>query len=200
MFEAATNVEVVEVAGSEPLDIATWFERQIAEHSERPSEAAAWRRGLDAYRNNEAPHFHFSRITYRVIERLKGAGPLTFQLDGSMVSPEPRATATPRLNAERHWWGSDVTEIAEESYFFSSSCSGYLNAASGQRYLIFRGADGKLLQGGVRFRWLPEGVRVRRVQSDDRAPFARNGLNYEPVNERDIWLSAVRRASRRSAR
>lgn len=181
MYRAAASVEIVEMVGSEPVDLDALTEEYfrhrpapIDNPAELVEEKAEVREGLSA--------LGISRIEFRVIERLKGREPDRFTLRGSVR--EPDFELSQGLTPGRFWEGSNVME-ADPRTLYAMSCRGLLTAYPGERYLIFRKADGSLLTDAVRFRW-----------RDSDEVLALDGLNYERIVPGDPWLAAVRQAAK----
>lgn len=121
-------------------------------------------------------------VTFRVVERLKGASPGRFTLFASGLKPaETRVQREPLL----HWVdenSGDVTphatrwEAPATEQFGTTSCDpGFIEPVRGRTYLVFRAADGGLL-GPVAFR---RGARPAR------------GFPFVDATEAE-WLRAVR--------
>ena len=134
------------------------------------------------------------RITFRVVERLKGRGPATFTLNGGafekVARPDSEAVGGAPVH-ELDRTGRPVpftvyspTEIAADNVVPLTSCfTSPVSAEKGAAYLVFRDARGRLL-GPVAF-------------YDSSSP-ART-YAYTRVNRTapDPWLAAVRAATGR---
>ncbi|MCF8506037.1 MAG: hypothetical protein K9G59_14090 [Caulobacter sp.] len=136
------------------------------------------------------------KVTYRVVDRLKGASPDRFTLNAFMpleINLDVAADLK-RFVAERgaflrpkDTWVRSVRDLDEWGGL--GSCSSPVFAVEGMHYLIFRDANGRLLRDGV-----AEMVRV----GGRFEPSTRDGPVYEAVlPEGDPWLEAVRTAAGR---
>lgn len=128
-----------------------------------------------------------ARIHYRVVERLKGSGPETFTLNGARLPPQP---SPPRQHARRAHSAMDGLKFRLNSQDLSDwegfgACINALYSDLGQRYLIFRDADGHLLRQDVAVRFQGKTIRV-------------GGPVYSETPEpADGWLATVRAAATR---
>ena len=122
-----------------------------------------------------------ARVHYRVVERLKGASPHTFSLNG--VTPPGHPTGGPRgahqtLGLLRARLNSQ--DLSEWPGF--GACIQPLWTGLGHRYVVFRDAQGRLLRQTV-------SIRFDGERSDVRGP------TYAEVGGvDDIWLRAIRKA------
>lgn len=136
------------------------------------------------------------RISYRVVERLKGNSPAAFTLGGSAFDPKPyRAEGVDRGGPGGHFLDAvgrplpqtiyHGDELGLENLLPMTSChTPALTAQRGASYLIFRDARGRLL-GPVTFHASAPPVRTYAYAVVDRSAG-------------DRWLEAVRAAARRS--
>jgi len=196
MVEAAATVDLVEVGTIESWDPVAYF---ASERAEAIAEARPeWVADVQAdYNRYEAEYrlFGASTVTFRVIERLKGAGDNGFSFGafvfqaghddydfGELADQIPR---TGPLPTGETLYMNHIVDLVD--FQGPGSCSAPLVVTEGLRYLIFRDADGRLLRGAV-------------PVTDRRQPplQAVDGPVFEGVaGEDDIWLSAVRAASLR---
>jgi hypothetical protein len=133
------------------------------------------------------------RITYRVVERLKGNSPATFTLRGGGFDPRPyRPEGVNRDGPGGHYLDAagrplpqtiyDGKEVGLDNLVMMTSChTPALTAQRGATYLIFRDAGGRLL-GPIGFH---PGGRPERTYA------------YALVDRSagDAWLEAVRTAA-----
>ena len=129
-----------------------------------------------------------AEISYRVLERLKGAGLESFRLKGAVLTlPSGTATA-PKFHSGDY---SDPRAVYEAESLRTldepNDCRMVLPAVVGGRYLIFRDADGRLLGETVPFHSRGGHSTVTVVAS---------GPVYEAVpSDDDPWLARVRKAA-----
>jgi hypothetical protein len=133
-------------------------------------------------------------VTYRVVERLKGASTDTFSLTAfvPLENESDFASQLKKYIAERGaflnpeaTWAMSVRELNEWGGL--GSCASPVFAILGVNYLVFRGSNGRLLEDGVSDMSKLDG----RFQ-----PSTRDGPVYQPVLLKgDAWLKAVRAAA-----
>lgn len=133
-------------------------------------------------------------VTYRVVERLKGASADTFSLNAFVpLENEPGFASelreyTAKRGAfldPRATWAMSVRDLNEWGGL--GSCKSPVFAFLGVHYLVFRDASGRLLQDGV--------SHMAKFDGQFR-PSTRDGPVYEPVLlDGDAWLEAVRAAA-----
>jgi hypothetical protein len=185
--DAAATVEVAVAERATPIlgaeALRPWLDSRPA--TERPDALRLYRSAMKRPMGQ--------RISFRVVERLKGRGPATFSLNGGAFESAMRPDGESVGGAPVHQLdpaGRPVpftvyspTEIAADNVVPLTSCfTGPVSAEKGAAYLVFRDARGRLL-GPVRF------------YAD--APAART-YAYTRVNRTapDPWLAAVREAAR----
>jgi hypothetical protein len=120
------------------------------------------------------------RIHYRVVERLKGASPSEFTLNGALLPIEGRPPGyRPRFGRSEVLDRLNSQDLSEWQGF--GACMRELWTDLGGRYVVFRDDQGRLLRQMVTVQLRDQG-QVR-------------GPTYAQVGERDdAWLAAVRKA------
>lgn len=133
-----------------------------------------------------------ARVRFKTVERLKGESPGQFELTAfSFDQPPSEGDFSAEGAARRRGDYSDPKRVyyapswvQADVWGGGGSCDTALTVVIGQRYLIFRGADGRLLgeqeaNSGLRVNW-------------------QQGSVFEPVTENDPWLARVRKAAARA--
>lgn len=194
MVAAATTVDLVEVESAAIIDPVAFFAEERAQQiaDSRPEWVADVRADYDRY-EDDYRRWGASTIRFRILERLKGPTAASFELTGFYVRRtdefypvltaadlgEPRAA----LPTGEELYMRHLVELKD--WDGPGSCAAPLRAVEGVRYLIFRDADGGLLNDGA-FR--PNGPRM------EVAPGV-YGMTAEPASDGDVWLDAVRSAA-----
>ena len=195
MVAAATTVDLVEVESATMIDPVAFFAEERAQQiaEAHPEWVADIRADYDAYEDNYR-RWGASTITFRILERLKGPPPSSFELTGFYVRRldefyrvmssydlgEPRAA----LPTGEELYMRHLVELKD--WGGPGSCAAPLTAVEGVRYLIFRDAEGRLLNDGA---YRSNGPRM------EIAPGV-YGMTAEPASEGDLWLEAVRSEAR----
>lgn len=192
MFERAAFVEVAEAVSAKPIDANALVARALARHlgfEADPGRRKALRATFAKF-PAELRRGGASSITFRSVERLKGVGAASFVLTGYWLPgrkspPDVRMPGFPLPEEVYYSSFGEPEELTSDN--FPAICTSYVSAAPGRRYLIFRGADGRLLGPSIPY-------RNRGVGETSLA----QGFPYEPVTGKaDPWLAQVRRAAKR---
>jgi len=193
------SAATVDVAVAESVDrsisLVALDEEEAAQLANATSddERAAIRADLSILRNDWRQS-GAGAVTYRVVERLKGASADTFVLNGFVpveIDPEFPEELRKSIAARgaylepRATWAMRIRELTE--WGGPGSCAEPVTAVLGVSYLIFRDAEGHLMKDGV--------SEMDRINGRFQ-PSTRDGPVYEPVLlEGDPWLEAVRAAA-----
>jgi hypothetical protein len=187
---AAATVDIAVAESARPLVDAALWRAWAARQPYGPGGRKDAERIVRQSRNKVVGQ----RITYRVVERLKGNSPATFTLGGRAFDPKPsRPEGVDRGGPGGHYLDPagrplpqtiyHPDELGLDNLVPMTSC--FTPALTGQRgatYLIFRDAKGRLL-GPVAFHPGAEPVRTYAYSLVDRSAG-------------DAWLAAVRTAAR----
>jgi hypothetical protein len=196
MVSAATTVDLVV---AETVDRSAMDKRFNTDMANELADAATEEERAEIRSDYEDIRDQWRRsgagaVTYRVVERLKGDSLDTFVMNAFVPlegqdkwEPELKWRVAKRgdFRDAKATWAMSTKDIAEWGGL--GSCSSPLFATIGAYFLVFRGADGRLLENGVQLERRFDG----RFQ-----PSTRDGPVYEPVLlEDDPWLNAVRAAA-----
>lgn len=188
MVENAAYIDLAIAERAAPIpELVRWVDATVAARAvgREPgfSSARAKRSMLADLRKDGA-----ARITFRSLEKLKGDGPTWLQLDGFW---------SPRL--DESYQRRDLADLLSPETMFSSLdgpmelgegkigrlCTRYLSVKPGGRYLIFRDADGRLLDATIPASFVRNGETTLRF-----------GHVIRPVlTDDDPWLEVIRGAT-----
>lgn len=195
MLATAATVDLVVLERIEPWDIDAVFAAELAAAIAQHPEDAGWLAEDFASEAELFRRFGASNVTFRVVERLKGASPDTFPAgafaveagdDGyaliGLVDRIPREGPLP--DSASLYDMSGIVDLG--AHQGSGSCDSPVVIADEVSILIFRDAQGRILRGAV------------PAMTHDGRPVAFDGPAFEIVDPAgDVWLDAVRRASGR---
>ncbi len=162
ILKEARYVEVVQVVSAVPVTAPEAWDRWLNVMG-RPGfgDEAAARAAHKANRNK--PVGVVFRLT--VVERLKGSGPGEIVLEGGGTAPPPDSAGSDeelrhvirdgRPAPVLHGSGADELDLPDALVVRSTCSPSLLRLAPGQRYLIFRGRDGRLLKTASGYRLMP---------------------------------------------
>lgn len=174
LVAGSTFVDIVVAESAVPISVAD------LEWGQAPSESDL------AWSQSQLAGMAASTISFRVVERLKGHSPDLFTLEGSLGHFDPDLA---RETRELCGWFSRADCLDDRVYErftpdeLRNSCFQPLFVSLGQRYLVFRDADGSLTDPLIR-------VRIRATGEVHRVA----GPVFEAIVEDDRWLDAVRYA------
>jgi hypothetical protein len=192
MVADAALVEVAVAERRELVDIDAFLSESFKADLARAGDDAERREIREdmAWKREELATAGLARVSFRIVERLKGGGPDTFKLTAfSTQEPDDGLTPATALQSRGDYGKArqvyDAPKwVQADAWGGFGSCTAPISVVIGQHYLIFRGADGNLL--GER----PMGF----------VPLNQNlspGSVFEPVTASDPWLARVRKAARR---
>jgi hypothetical protein len=198
MVASAATVDVVI---AESVDRSAVFARFDVEEAEQLAQAtsdderAEIRADFAAFRD-QWRRSGAGTVTYRVVERLKGASADTFSLNAFVpLEDDPDFpqwlldTITKRgaFLDPKSTWALRQRDLGEWGGL--GSCASPLFAVLGLHYLVFRDAEGHLLTDGISLQVKVDGKFVAST---------RDGPAYEHILlDGDPWLEAVRAAAHR---
>ena len=196
MVRHASYIEVAVAERSAPIPKAPFLAARLKLDLAAATTEVERRQAKAEYQRELASGFPVGeRVSFRVVRRLKGAGPDRFQLDtAGAYRPSPGQEVTFRKGMRRIHMRSTLgapvpiahqsTEHTPDARPLGADCSGgpgIITAALGQRYLVFRDVAGRLLGPTI---------PARRG-----GPPRFSGYVYEPVvGPKDLWVQAVDRA------
>ena len=192
MVDAATTVDFVEVESRAPFDLRPWAGRAIMERiAEVGSFADAQRLLAEQFARVEefTRDDPVMRFTFRVLERLKGRSPDRFDMVGMEAPAMPEGSpnfAGRSMSREETLWHTYMRDMEFSDY--ATSCNdGLWVFPEQQRYLVFRGADGRTLGPVLRWR-----------RRDTGEVWLKRGPAFEAVAAGSTWEREVRRAADRA--
>jgi hypothetical protein len=190
LWENATYVDVAVLQRTERLPLADWVRSARARDLAVAADADDRRAVIAMYAGKEAElrHGGAAELVFRSIESLKGYGSTEFSLYGFWTragSPwaDSFTTSADRLSPKAVWYANGRYELSPTRLTWF--CTSWIGAKSNQPYLIFRDADGRLMEATIPVLDVATG-ETRRVQGFVDAPVELSG---------DPWLEAVRRVS-----
>lgn len=190
LWENATYVDVAVLQRTERLDLTGWVggarAKGLAESADADDRKAVI--AMYADKEGELRRDGAAELVFRSIESLKGHGPTEFSLYGFWTrdgSPWADSSTTPadRLSAKAVWYANGPYELS--STRLTWFCTAWLGAKSDQPYLIFRDAEGRLMDATIPVLEIATGKSRREL-----------GFVFAPVElSGDPWLEAVRRVA-----
>ena len=189
LVENATYIDLAVAERAEPLTELDGWVRQLRDAGFAEPQAEADRASMQRFYRNLAGDLRrrgAARIVFRGLEKLKGEGPSWFTLNGLWQ---------PRGESQFHVGGDLADVLTPRSVWYTFGgpyeisrnqlgflCSLPLTARPGQRYLVFRDRDGRLL-----------GPTIPFVDRQSGEMTLRPGFVFEPVASGfDPWLDLVR--------
>lgn len=173
LFGAAAKVDLAVAVRADPIDMKQWVDGARA-HDVEDDDHPMFGRPAREQAARDLVKLGAASMAFRGVERLKGDGPVDFHFYGfwSNSRRQPQEGAFDKAIALYELWPTA----------FVSGCARSIAARRDGLYLIFRDADGRLLNA--------QQVKAEPMPGEPRGrPFERIDAPDDP------WLAAVRRVA-----